>query len=133
MSKSVAAFALVAFGWAAPAFGQIPEPTPIHSSTAGPAGARYEIVQSTLAVRWTFRLDRFTGSVAQLVQSSQGDLRWDRMLVIDLSPIQAPGKPRFQIFLSGIAARNTYLLDTDTGRTWQLVKAKDETMVWEPF
>ncbi len=38
----------------------------IHQQTTTPVGARFEIVQSELAAKWTFRLDRFTGRVSQL-------------------------------------------------------------------
>ncbi|HET8901235.1 MAG TPA: hypothetical protein VFM84_04780, partial [Holophagaceae bacterium] len=40
--------------------------------TAPPANARYEIVQSPIVARETFRLNRFTGEVSQLVKSSMG-------------------------------------------------------------
>ena len=63
------------------------------------------------------------------------------MEIIDLPKIAAPSKARFQIFLSGIAARYTFLLDTTDGSTWVVVtgKRKDadgkefEVTLWEPF
>ena len=39
------------------------DPTPIHSITTVPPTARFEIVQSTIAARWLFRLDRQTGKI----------------------------------------------------------------------
>ena len=44
----------------------------IHESTLQPADGRFEIVQSPLAAKWTFRLDRHTGQVDQLVKSYSG-------------------------------------------------------------
>jgi len=113
----------------------------IHQSTTPPPGARFEIVQSELAARWTFRLDRFTGRVSQLVSTSDGGEAWQTMVVIDPPTNSATPHPRFQIFTSGLAAKHTFLLDADTGNTWVIVKStttnKDgkraEDDVWEPF
>ena len=44
----------------------------VHQQTVAPINARFEIVQSELAAKWTFRLDRFTGRIAQLVQTRDG-------------------------------------------------------------
>jgi hypothetical protein len=44
---------------------------------------------------------------------------------MDISPLPVvtnPDHARFQIFTSGLAAKFTFLLDNDTGKTWQLVK-----------
>jgi len=55
-------------------FAQIRDPV-VHSSTTIGQQARYEIVQSTLAARWTFRVDRVCGNIVQLAAtSSEGDL-----------------------------------------------------------
>jgi hypothetical protein len=56
-------------------------------------------------------------------------------------PTNNPIRPRFQIFASGLAARHTFLLDTETGSTWTLSagtrKRPDgteyEVTVWIPF
>ncbi len=53
----------------------------------------------------------------------------------------AATRPRFQLFTSGLAARYTFLIDGDTGKTWQMVTSKvkmpDETEqeinLWQPF
>ncbi|WP_343725756.1 hypothetical protein [Herbaspirillum huttiense] len=104
--------------------------------------ARYEIVQSPMAARWTFKLDRYTGTVWQLVTTSDNDLTWEGMLIVQSPIVTSPSKPRFQLFTSGIAARHTFLLDTETGRTWQLTtqkftpkdSAKEiEINAWQPF
>jgi hypothetical protein len=113
----------------------------VHQHSTPPPGARYEVVQSELAAKWTFRLDRFTGHVAQLVKTSDDDNAWEEMHVVDLPTIQTPSRPRFQIFTSGIAARHTFLLDTDTGNSWYIAtstkKHSDgtdyEVVQWLPF
>lgn len=113
----------------------------VHQYTALPANARYEIVQSELAARWTFRLDRFTGHVAQLVDTKDGEDAWEEMEVIGMKPITTSLHAHFQIFTSGIAARHTFLIDTDSGKTWVVVSDKGtnsdgteyENDMWQPF
>jgi hypothetical protein len=58
-----------------------------------------------------------------------------------LPVIKNPSRPRFQLFTSGLAARHTFLIDTDTGSSWVIVSVKRtsdtgteiETIIWEPF
>lgn len=112
-----------------------------HQMTTSPPSARFELLQSTLAARWTFRLDRFTGRVWQLVRTADDDNTWEEMHVFERPQVQTPNRPRFQLFASGLAARHTFLLDSDTGRTWLVVagKRKDkegndvEVTSWQPF
>jgi hypothetical protein len=112
-----------------------------HQMTASPSNARFQIVQSELAAKWTFRLDRFTGQVDQLVRTKQGDNAWESMPVQALPAVLSPAKAHFQLFTSGLAARHTFLLDTETGKTWVLattVKKQDgmadeEYSFWQPF
>ena len=102
-----------------PAFGQSIR-SAIHQMTTPPSDARFEIVQSPLAVRWTFRLDRYTGRVYQLVKTQKGGVTWQSMLIQRRPEASNPTKPKFVIFASGLAARSTYLMDSDTGQTWVL-------------
>jgi hypothetical protein len=110
-------------------------------ATASPPNARFQIIQSELAARWTFRRDRFTGQVAQLVHTKEGESAWESMPVQGLSSVGSPVKPHFQIFTSGLAARHTFLIDTDTGKTWIIVTVtttnndgtKEESSAWQPF
>lgn len=116
-------------------------PSDVHQYTNIAPEGRYEIVQSELAAKWTFRLDRYTGDVSQLVTTSDGSDAWEFMIIIGKPNITPPYKPRFQIFTSGLAARHTFLIDNDTGRTWVLSSIKDkdkngktyELTVWDPF
>jgi hypothetical protein len=117
------------------------EPSDIHQQTVAPSSARFEIVQSELAAKWTFRLDRFTGHVAQLVHNKDDENAWEEMRVIGIPYIASPTRARFQIFTSGLAARHTFLIDTDTGKTWVIVTNKGknedgteyEVSLWQPF
>ena len=105
----------------------------VHQSTTQPTDGRFEVVQSPIAAKWTFRLDRFTGSVGQLVRTKNDELAWEKMSVLDLPAISNPDKARFVIFTSGIAARHTFLLDSQTGSTWMLTSSGDQFHYWRPF
>lgn len=112
----------------------------LHQSTAVDPESRYEIVQSQLAARWTFRLDRYTGEVMQLLLNKEKENIWEKVLVQDLPKLKSPARPRFQIFTSGLAARHTFLLDTVTGKTWTLIfdsvptkEGEFEAVVFKPF
>lgn len=116
-------------------------PAPAHQQTSPAPGARFEVLQSPRAAKWTFRLDRFTGRVWMLVVTASEDLAWEEMQVRDALKVQTPNRPRFQLFSSGIAARHTFLVDADTGKTWVVVsgtrKGKDgsdiEYFGWQLF
>jgi hypothetical protein len=97
-----------------------------HTSSSLGSQARYEIIQSTLAARWTFRLDRVCGNVSQIVTAQSENMTFERTPVIGLPKCAPDGKIRYQIFTSGIAAMHTYLLNTDTGKAWQLQSNKDK-------
>lgn len=113
----------------------------IHQQTTAPAGARFEIVQSELAAKWTFRLDRFTGRVSQLVNAANGGDAWEDMIISGLPSITGTPHAKFQIFTSGLAARHTFLIDVETGKTWVIASGtttdneghKQEYTAWEPF
>jgi hypothetical protein len=105
----------------------------INQTTSTPINARYEIIQSTIFARNTFRLDRFTGHVSVLAMTPSEDIIWDNMEIIDLPKIKKANKPRFQIFTSGLAARFTFLIDTETGKTWQQVIDEDSNTLWQPL
>ncbi|MDY6903962.1 MAG: hypothetical protein SWH61_04675 [Thermodesulfobacteriota bacterium] len=93
-----------------------------HQSTAPPEDARYEIVQSQLAVKWTFKLDRYTGKIYQLAATEEGLAIWGEMLVWDAPDHKAGKKPRYQIMTSGLTTAHSFLLDTETGKTWLLTE-----------
>lgn len=104
----------------------------VHQSTTSPSDARFQIIQSPLAVRWTFRLDRYTGRVYQLVKTKRNGLAWQRMPVVGNPQSSKPMKPKFVLFTSGLAVRNTFLMNSDSGQTWRLTKSLD-TNLWLPF
>jgi hypothetical protein len=115
--------------------------TPAHQSTTAPISGRYEIVQSPLAAKWTFKLDKYSGRIWQLVRTPDDENAWEEMAVKRRPTIKTFTKARIQIFTSGLAARHTFLLDSETGKTWVLASGKSydedgsetETIAWEPF
>lgn len=102
-----------------------------HETSSGIAGAKFEIVQSPTVARLTFRLNRFTGDTDQLVvRPNDQTLHWQRIGFAGQIPYR-DSQPRYVLFISGLAARFTFLMDTLSGLTWQLVKDKDDENVWE--
>lgn len=108
-----------------------------HAVTTISSDARYEIVQSQLAAKWTFRLDRNCGRVWQLVRTAEDENAWESMEVVGLDPCKSDKLSHFVIFSSGLAAKHTFLIDTSTGKTWTLTtltgRRGSETTVWVPF
>jgi hypothetical protein len=111
--------------------------TPPNEQTLAPATSRYEIIQSQLAAKWTFKIDKYCGNISQLVKDKDDDVTWDAMPVLHLPKCTNDSRVHFQLFTSGLAARHTFMLNVDTGRTWVLTTSKDEKLGditgWVPF
>jgi hypothetical protein len=110
---------------------------PPHSSSTLAPNARYEIVQSHLAAKWTFRFDRVCGFVSQLVKTPDGGAAWEAMLIEKRPKCVEDSVSHYQLFASSLAARHTFLMNTDTGTSWVLTthinKDKRESLKWELF
>ncbi len=112
--------------------------TPVHNFTTAPSDARFAIIQAQTSAKWTFRLDRYAGRVWQLVRTVSGENKWQQTRVIDLPTESLSVKPRYQLFLSSLAAKHSFLIDVDTGNTWTLTTLADTNgneleIVWSPF
>ena len=111
------------------------QPPAPHVMTTPAADARYEILQSSLSDRWTFRLDRYCGRISRLVETPEKNHTWEEMDVKALPNCNISPRPHFQIFLSSLAARFTFLIDTESGETWKLLTSTDEAgeevLSWE--
>lgn len=92
--------------------------------SSAPQTARYEIVQSERGAKYTFKIDKYTGQVFQIAGKSNQDLTWEPVLFLDTltQDETTPNKVNFQIFISGLGARHIYMLQVDTGKTWQLAE-----------
>jgi len=88
---------------------------------------RYQIVQSTIAARGTYKVDTYEGKVYQLVVDRNNNETWELLRRIGNynDDYKVNGQRNYEIFLSTIAMRFTYLININTGATWQLVKDPD--------
>ena len=114
-----------------------------HERTSVLPSARFEIFQSTLAVNVTFKLDKHSGKVWEIVRDTprsaqtgnilpgQGPFVWQAIPHTGVVKAVATNKVSYQLFTSGIAVRHTYLLNINTGLTWQHVKNKDGNSRWQ--
>ena len=55
------------------------------------------------------------------------------MPIVGLPASSQATRPKYQIFTSGLAAKFTFLMDTDTGRTWVLTTNKRNTAQGEEY
>lgn len=103
----------------------------VSQTTTSPNG-RYEIIQSSIVRRLTFRVDKANGMVSQLVKSNDGSYWW--------SPIERqystndtvyPGNINYQMFLGGFQASDAFLINVNTGETWMVVRDKNDDLYLE--
>lgn len=88
---------------------------------------RFKIVQSTIAALGTYKLDSYNGDVYQMVVDAKGNNKWNliRKIVHSYNDTKVEGKVNYEIFLSTIAMRFTYLINVNTGVSWQLFQDPD--------
>lgn len=118
--------------WVSPSFAQ--EQQSVSLSSTVPDYARYEVVQSPLIARLTFRLDRFTGETWEFVSKQNGGYTWQSIERIPLpNDSKMPSKVNYQMFLSGIRAQVTILMNTNTGASWYIAKDPKIGIFWSPM
>src|SRR5438876_491374 len=95
-----------------------------HQKSQVPMDACFEIVQSELAAKVTLRINKFTGDVYQIVKAENGGgLSWQKMpRQFHEGDKAQPAKVNYQLFTSGLAVKFTFLMNVQTGATWQLVE-----------
>ena len=102
------------------------------TATTSPASGRYEIITSSIALRETYLLDKETGDTWQLVSGYSGYV-WEQIPrqehPHDIVPEHHKGAV-YQITLSGIAVKGSYLINTLTGATWKLYEDSDTGRVF---
>lgn len=101
--------------------------------TQAPADSRYEIIQSNFAAKFTVRLDKYTGITWFLVKKTNGDVTWE-IIAREEHPTdlhKPAGRVNYQIFTSGLTLRDTFLINVNTGATWQLLHdPKEDEDFW---
>ena len=95
-------------------------------------GGRYEIIQSNIVRRLTFKLDKFTGQTYQMVKSSDDTLCWQEVEWYgNLFEENDSDKITYQIFMGGIMAQDCILINIHTGKTWMLFEdSKTGNLYW---
>ncbi len=103
-------------------------------SYATSGDSRYEIIQSGLSRKMTFKIDKYDGIVYQLVKTETDGLAWQKIerMLVSLDNLK-PNEVNFQLFLGGIAIRDCILLNIHIGATWVLVKDENDNTFFEPF
>ena len=97
--------------------------------SSAPNTARYEIVQSELGARITLKIDKYLGIVYLLVERDTR-LFW-QVMHIQNKDAATLDKVNYQIFTSGIGIRFSFLLNVNTGATWQLSEdPTDGVLFW---
>jgi hypothetical protein len=99
------------------------------NQTTSLVGGRWEFFMSEI-IDERYKIDKFTGEVYVMVQK-KGDyktLTWQIVSKLEKEPdirdIQKEDCINYQLFSSGMSFRDTYLLNTNTGLTWQIVADK---------
>lgn len=92
--------------------------------------ARFEVIQNPNIRKYTFCLDKVEGNVFLLVQTKSGSSTWQQMDVYPKDDTKYT-EPTYQIFISGLVAADTFLINTKTGRIWMLVQGSNDNILWE--
>jgi hypothetical protein len=102
------------------------------NQTTSLCGGRWEFFMSDIAVRLTFKVDKFSGDVFQLIQLTDNSLSW-KLIKREKSSkdIQKEDGVNYQLFSSGQGILHTYLLNTNSGLTWQLVIDVNEVLSFQ--
>ena len=103
------------------------------TSTTPPEQGKFEIITSSIALRETYLLNKETGETWQLVSTRTG-YAWEKIYKnanpTDKIPDGFKGAV-YQITMSGIAVKGTYLINTLTGATWTLYKdSETDELFW---
>jgi len=96
-------------------------------------GGRYEIIQSKVARKYTFKLDKKTGIIYQMVKSRNDEIVWETMIILDLKYEYTITDINYQLFLGDFTVSDSFLMNIHTGKTWQLfIDDKTKDYFWAP-
>lgn len=80
----------------------------------------------------TFIIDKYTGDILQLVERKDKTLTWQHIQREKSNKdVQKQDLINYQLFSSGLGIRHTYLLNTSSGLTWQLVKGSEGMLFFQ--
>jgi hypothetical protein len=101
-----------------------------HQTSSTPESSRFQIVQSEYGARYTFNIDKYTGNVFLFVKN-KSENTWELIESEDQSNDETiPNQVNYQIFTSGLGPRFTFLINVNTGITWQLVEDNEMDIYW---
>ena len=103
-----------------------------HQFSSTPESSRFQIVQSEMGVRYTFNIDKYTGNVFLLVKGKSG-LTW-QIIEAEIQDYdeKKTNQVNYQLFTSGLGVRFTFLINVNTGITWQLAEdKKTDVLFWK--
>lgn len=99
-------------------------------TTYAPNG-RFEILQSELARKYTIKIDKYTGDTWQMVLNYSGDITWEKIYREEAyGDIKKEDRINYQLFFSGFTSQDIFLINVNTGTTWQLVKDSKKGAWW---
>lgn len=110
--------------------------------TVAPADARFEIIQTNSNIRTTLRLDKYTGTVHELVKNKDlvkakdEEYVWSvtKRLPHPLDKTESNDCVNYQIITTSVGARYTFLINIHTGAAWKLSADPDkEQSYWYPI
>lgn len=90
----------------------------------------FEIFVSPRQLRETYLLDECSGAT-WVIEGGEEELVWSFIPRESQSGATASERRIYQIISSGIAAKGTYLLNTDTGATWTMKVDPEKLLFWE--
>ncbi|HEV2912464.1 MAG TPA: hypothetical protein VGX92_04025 [Pyrinomonadaceae bacterium] len=138
----VAGFLVCGAASSAQETGPLGSPGIVSQRTSAPADSRFEIIQAQSNIRTTLKLDKFTGTVYELVRNKDlvkakdEEYVWavTKRLAHQQDKIDSPDRVNYQIVTSAIGVRYyTFLLNLNTGASWKLSADPDkEQSYWYP-
>ena len=103
---------------------------PAFFSNATNNSGRFEIIQSPLEKKYTFKLDKKTGETWHL-QGNIKSIHWHKMPTIADDINYEEHNINYQIFLGGDDLNDCFLINIHTGKTWVLLPDKTNFITWK--
>jgi hypothetical protein len=124
-TRAIFLIAAIAFALGVPNLTARAQERVANQKTTAPPESRFEILQSERAVKLTLRIDKFSGAVYFLTEDADKELAWEH---ISRAPhpkdtLKPPGKVNYQLYSSGVSLQFTFLINVNTGATWQLAES----------
>ena len=99
-----------------------------YSVSTSTTSGRWEIIQSPILRSHTFKLDKHSGDVCQMVCQGKKDDKvvWEKMKRLSIDFYDPTNEINYQIYISGVTAKDVFLINIHSGRVWTLYKESDK-------